>query len=260
MRSAGIDIGAKYTKVVIIEDGDIISKAMAITGFDILKVVNEVLNKAMESAGLVKDDIDVYIATGAGREIIGSQLKIDNVFSEITCAAKGATRLIPSARTVIDIGAEDCRVSRCDEDGVVQDFATNDKCAAGTGTFIETLARILETDVKEIGVLASRATKTIPINAQCTIFTESEVISLIHHFKAKKEDIARSVLEALAGRIAGIVRRVGVERDVVIVGEPANCGELVRLLGSDLNIDIRVPESPGYVCALGAAILGLERG
>jgi len=259
MRSVGIDVGARYTKVVVIEDGNVIGRAKVITGFDIVKAAKDALGAAFEGAGIRESDVDVMVATGMGREgIKGAIAGIKKTYSEITCVAKGAVHLIPTARTVIDIGAEDCRAIKCDEKGVVQDFATNDKCAAGTGTFLETLAKILQVDVAELSDLSLKSTQTIPINAQCTVFAESEVVSLIHHFKAKKEDIARAVLEALASRISGIVQRVGVEKDVVVVGGPANSTALVKLLGEDLGVDLKTPENPEYVCALGAALFGLE--
>ena len=168
--------------------------------------------------------------------------------------ALGGFSLFPSARTIIDVGAEEGRAVRCDERGRMVDFVINDKCAAGAGTFVEAMARALETKLEEMGPLSLKAKKAVPMNAQCTVFAESEVVSLIHS-RVAKEDIARAIHDAMAGRIASMVLRVGVEKEVVLVGGVALNQGFVKPLQNELNTDLIVPEFPEYVGALGAAII-----
>jgi benzoyl-CoA reductase subunit D len=178
--------------------------------------------------------------------------------TEVGADAKGATFLFPTARTVIDVGAEEGRGIRCDENGKVVDFVVNEKCAAGAGAFTEAMARALELKLEEMGALSLQATKAVPMNAQCTVFAESEVVSLVHA-KTPKTDIVRAVHDAIASRIISMVRRVGVEKEVVLIGGMARNIGFVDSLKRGLEMDLVVPDEPEFVGALGAALIAAER-
>ena len=260
MITAGVDVGAKYVKIVLLEDGkNVLTRANGIVGFDILKSATEVFEKGLLDAGLKRDQIVQVVATGMGRKAIQKKPPINagEIVPEVIADAKGTYHLIPTAKTVIDVGAEEGRGVKVGENGKVKDFVINERCAAGAGTFIETMARALEVGVKDMGPLALRATKAIPMNAQCCVFAESEVVTLIHS-KVSKEDIAKAIHDAMAGRIASMVLRIGVEKDVVLIGGVARNPGFLPPLKKELNTEIIVPEHPEYVGALGAALLALE--
>ena len=166
--------------------------------------------------------------------------------------ARGVVRLVPSAKTVIDVGAEEGRAIKISPEGKVLDFAINEKCAAGTGTFVDTMSRALEIPVEEMAEISLQSTRSIPMNAQCAVFGESEVVSLIHQ-KTPKQDIARAVHDAIAGRVGSVARIVGLENDVVMIGGVARNIGFVESLKRELGIDVQVPEAPDFVGALGAA-------
>jgi len=253
--TAGIDMGSKNVKVVILKDGQILSKGLIPSGFDQKTAAEKIFNEVLKKAGLSYSDIDYVVATGAGKDIA------PNANSEISVMgadALGGAFLYPSARTIIDVGAEVARAVRCDEKGKMIDFVVNEKCAAGAGTFIEAMARTLEVKLEEIGPLSLKAEKTVSMSAQCTIFAESEVVSLIHE-KISKADIARAIHDAIANRIASMARRLGIQRDVVLVGGVAKNVGFVTSLQRTLGIDLLLPEEPEFVGALGAALAPLKR-
>ena len=252
MITAGIDIGARNSKVAIIKDDkEILALACVITGFNQKASAEEALNTACQDAGISVNDIDRFISTGAGKSATPYNAK---EITEIGAAAKGAHFLSPTAKTVIDIGAEEGRAVKLDEAGNVKDFAVNEKCAAGAGSFIEIMARTLESSVEEFAILSINSTKTVPMNAQCTIFAESEAVSLIHA-NTSLEDIARAIHDAMADRIAGVVHRVGIEKDVLLGGGVAHNRGFIESFKRALKLDtILVPESPEYIGAIGAAL------
>jgi benzoyl-CoA reductase subunit D len=216
--TAGIDCGSKNTKVVLLDESKILSTASVLSGFDQEESAEQALNSALEKAGIKRDDIKHITATGAGMEAIF--FATDNI-TTITCDGRGAFFLFPSARTVIDIGAEEGLVVKLDDKGKVKDFGINEKCAAGAGAFIEAMSRALEVGIETMGELSLKSTKQIPMNAQCTIFAESEVVSLIHQ-KTSKEDIIRAVHDAIADRNTSMVRQIGIEKEVALIGGVAN--------------------------------------
>jgi len=190
------------------------------------------------------------ISTGAGRmDAPGDPLEI----TEVTAAAMGAVHLDGSARTVIDVGAEEGRAIKTSAEGKVVDFAINEKCAAGSGAFTEAMARALETPVEKIGPLSLESSQAIPMNAQCAVFAESEVVSLLHA-KTPKPDIARAVHDAIANRIVSMARKVGVNEEVVIIGGVAKNVGFIASVERELDIKVRIPEDPDFVSALGAAL------
>lgn len=255
MNVAGIDCGAKFVKALILTDDKVLAKSSVLSGFDLKSAVNETLDHALQEAGLSREDIVYITATGTGKE---AATFVQTTVTEVGANARALNVLFPSVRTVIDVGAEEGRAIRINERGKVVDFAINEKCAAGAGTFTETMARALEIDLEAMGSLSLKSQKAVPMNAQCAVFAESEVVSLIHA-KHSKEDIARAVHDAIADRIASLARKIGIERDVALVGGVARNAGFVDSLKRDLEVDLFIPEDPEFSCALGAAMIGAER-
>jgi len=252
--TAGIDMGSKNVKVMVLKDGQILAKNLAPSGFDQKATAEKVFNDALRKASLSRDDIGHIVVTGAGKDVAPYA---NSEISMVGADALGGNFLYPSVRTVIDVGAETSRAVRCDEKGRMIDFVINEKCAAGSGTFIEAMARALEVKLEEVGPLSLKAKKTISMNAQCTIFAESEVVSLIHE-KASKADIARAIHDSIANRITSLARRLGIQKDVVLVGGVARNVGFITSLQRTLGVDLLVPEEPEFVGALGAALAPLK--
>jgi len=254
MITAGVDCGAKTVKAVILDGDRILGSSMVVAGGDTLEAVQQAYQEAIELAGVSREKVERVVATGCGRLQVGFH---QDTVTELSADARGAVFLFPNARTVIDVGAEEARALRVDSQGRLVDFVVNDRCAAGAGAFLEAMARALEVKLEEMGPLALAATKRVCINAQCTVFAESEVVSLVHA-NTPKPDMARAVHDAIAERIASLVRRVGVEPEVVLVGGVGRNVGLVQALSGLLGVEVRVPEQPELVGALGAALLGAE--
>lgn len=258
MITVGIDAGSKNTKVVILKDEKILSTALVLSGFDQEESANKTLNNAIENAGIKREDIKHITVTGAGMDAIS--FADDNV-TTITCDGRGTFFLFPSTRTIIDIGAEEGLVVKLDKNGKVKDFGINEKCAAGAGAFIEAMSRALEVDIEVMGELSLKSTKKIPMNAQCTIFAESEVVSLIHQ-KTPKEDIIRAVHDAIADRNTSMVRQIGIEKDVALIGGMAKNIGFIDAMNRNLGFELLVPKdriSPEFVSALGAALIAQDK-
>ncbi|MEE9554864.1 MAG: acyl-CoA dehydratase activase [candidate division Zixibacteria bacterium] len=256
MITAGIDMGAKYIKVVILKDDKIIGKSNVPTGFDQTESAGKALEAAAKEAGIEISSIKHIAATGAGRKIAPLA---NSTITEVSVAAKGATYFYPSVRTVIEVGAEEGRVVKCNERGKVEDFAINEKCAAGAGSFTEAMARALELKLEEFGEISLKSDKSIPMNAQCAVFAESEVVSLVHA-KTPKPDIAKAVHDAIASRIVSMVRRVGINEDVALVGGVSYNPGFVDSLKRGLETTVVIPDQAEYIGALGAALAAGERG
>lgn len=255
MTTAGLDCGAKMTKVILLKDGDVLVRAQAVTGFDQKEAIQKVMDEALKKTNLSLDKLDGICATGSGRKVVPYEKK---ELTEVGAAAKAAVFLFPSARTVVDVGAEEGRGIKCDGAGKVIDFAVNEKCAAGAGSFTEAMARALEVSLEDFGKISLESKQAVPMNAQCAVFAESEVVSLVHA-KTSKEDIARSVHDAIASRITSMLRRVGIEKEVVLIGGLALNPGFVDSLRRDLEMEINIPESPEFAGALGAAIAAGEK-
>jgi benzoyl-CoA reductase subunit D len=255
MITAGVDVGAKTVKVVVLDGDRPLARRLVLGGLDTASALEEAFAGALADAGTARGDLASVVATGAGRQEVALA---DDVVTEVTAAARGACFLRPTARTVIDVGAEEGRAVRCTEAGRVEDFAVNEKCAAGAGTFTEAMARALEVPLEELGRMALRSTQTVPMNAQCTVFAESEVVSLLHA-KTPKEDISRAVHDAMASRITSMVRKVGFADDVVVIGGMAKNVGFVDAMKRSLETEVVVPEEPEFVGALGAALIAAER-
>jgi predicted CoA-substrate-specific enzyme activase len=245
---AGIDVGGKNVHIVIAQNGDILAKAGAPSGINKAEAAEKLYDETLKKAGLKREDISQVVATGSSG---GRVAFADGVIPDAAADARGVIKLIPSARTVIDVGAEEGRAIKVSPEGRVLDFAINEKCAAGTGTFVDTMARALEITVEEMAQISLKSTRSIPMNAQCAVFGESEVVSLIHQ-NTSKQDIARAVHYAIAGRVGSVARIVGLENDVVMIGGVANNTGFVESLKRDIGVDVKVPDAPDFVGALGA--------
>lgn len=256
MITAGIDMGAKTTKVVILNDSTIVAKSLVLTGFEQQQAADTAFSQALAAANLKRDDIQQIVATGAGRKAVPW---VKESVTEVSADARAMSFLHPTVRTLIDVGAEEGRAIKCTADGKVADFAVNEKCAAGAGTFVEAMARALELKTEEMGELSLKSTTAVPMNAQCTVFAESEVVSLIHA-KTPKPDIVRAVHDAIANRITSMARRVGVDRDVALIGGVAHNVGFYDALKRGLEAEVLIPADPEYVGALGAALIAKENG
>ena len=255
MITAGIDMGTQSVKVVILKDNKILAQNSVFSGFDPAAAATQAFNKALRNAKLTKSDVQYVMATGAGAEMAPFH---DSTISMMGADAKAATFLFPSARTIVDVGAEEARAVKCDENGLMQSFVVNERCAAGAGTFIEAMARALEVEVQEMGPLALKAKTASPINATCVIFGESDVVSLIHR-QEPKSAIARAIYDAIAERITSMVQRLGVTPDVVLIGGVAKDVGFIASFRRKLAIDVLIPENPEFAGALGAALLAARK-
>jgi benzoyl-CoA reductase subunit D len=252
---AGIDVGAKNVHVVLVSDGDVVAKAVVPSGFDQEESAERGLAEAARAAGATREDITLVAATGAGRKAIPFAAEQP---TEIAADARGAVALYPAARTVIDVGADEARAIRVDGTGKVVDFAINEKCAAGAGAFVEAMSRALEMPLETFAKASLESSQVIPMNAQCTVFAESEVVSLIHA-NTLPADIARAVHDAMASRVSTMVRRVGIQDPVMLAGGAALNAGFVKSLSEALGgVDINVPADAPYLGAHGAALIAWE--
>ena len=243
MISVGLDVGSRTIKMVTF-DGTIRDAAVIETRANPLRRCQELMSgKTFER----------LVVTGYGRHLVAPALG-GEIVSEIRAFAIGARYLYPDCRTVIDIGGQDCKVILLSEKGEVQKFEMNDRCAAGTGKFLEVMANTLEVPINELGNLALSASRTVQINSLCTVFAESEVVSLIARGE-EASPIALGLHDGIATRIATMARRVGIKERVVFAGGAALNQCLCKLVGEKLGIELTVPPEPQTVGAIGAAIL-----
>ncbi len=256
MYTAGIDIGSVSTEVVILGEEGVMGYSVLASQVDIENTAREALDVAIKMAGLNRKDVTFAVATGYGRNNVPYANK---QVTEITCHAVGAHHLFPGTRTIIDIGGQDSKAIALVADGPsgprVVDFCMNDKCAAGTGRFLEVMANVLDVDIKEMGPLSQRSTKEINISSMCTVFAESEVISLIHQ-KHPKEDIVSGLHTAIARKVLSLVQRLDIKEDVTLTGGVMkNIGVVEKLQQELAPRRVNLPEEPQIVGAIGAALL-----
>lgn len=254
MITAGIDMGASSVKTIILRGDEVIGQGSAVMEIDRLKSAKAGFQNALENAKITKEEIDKIVATGIGRKVVDFA---DRDSTVVGCDGRGVVERHPGVKTLIDIGANEARAIKCDVSGKVIDFAVNEKCAAGSGAFIEAMSRAMEVSLEDFAVLSLQSEKTIPINAQCAVFAESEVVSLVHD-ETDRKDICRAVHDAIATRIASMARRVKVEEEVALIGGVAYNKGLIDSLERELKITFTVPEEPDYIGALGAALLARE--
>lgn len=252
---AGIDCGAKNTKTVLLNDGKIIGRGAVVTGFDHGAAIQDAMASACKNAGISEKDVMRRGGTGSGKNAVRPALMVNDIEAIGRCAGF----YFPDARTVLDVGAEEGRAAKLDERGNGVDFVLNEKCAAGAGVFIEAMSRALEIPLTEMGHLALKSEKGIPMNAQCAVFAECEVVGLIHA-GAEKRDICKAIHDAMASRIVSMVRRIGVNPEVVMLGGVAHNAALVDAVRRQLAIQkLLIPEHPEFGAAVGAALIAEER-
>lgn len=254
MYFAGVDIGSTMTKVVLMDkSGNLLSAIKGPTGPEHRQLANEVMRQALEQASLQINDISYIVATGYGRLNVPFA---DRQITELSCHARGVSSLFLSVRTAIDIGGQDAKCMKI-ADGRLTNFVMNDKCAAGTGRFLEVTAATLGIRLEDMGGISLKATKKIQISNLCTIFAQQEVVALLSHGE-KPENILAGLHDALASRVAALARRLGIEPDLVLTGGVAKNIGMVRAMKESLGCEILVPEEPLLTGALGAAILAKE--
>lgn len=247
----GVDIGSTSSKVAIINgQGEILAVRIVNmgTGTDAILTARE---QALAEASLTLADIDYTIATGYGRMTYQGA---DKQITEITCHAKGVSRLYPGARTIIDIGGQDAKVIRLNEKGEVENFAMNEKCAAGTGRFLEVMARVLGCDLNALSDLAEQAEIEVSISSVCTVFAESEVISKLAS-GTKRADVARGAHRAVAKRVAGMCSRVGYQSPIVMTGGGALNLNFASCISDELGQTVIPIERAQAAGAIGAALM-----
>jgi predicted CoA-substrate-specific enzyme activase len=252
MIAAGCDVGSLTTKAVILNHTRIVGQALIRSSFDPAQSAREVMEKALNTAKLGMKDIGFCVGTGYGHERIPF---VHKSVSEISCHAAGAHFLLPSVRTIIDIGGQDCKATRLDAAGGVVKFFTNDKCASGTGRFLEVMAKLLGLDLSELGKISAESRNPVNLAATCTAWAQAEVI--VHlNTKTPKADLAAGINEAMAARVAILAKAVGVEKDVCMTGGVAKNIGVVQALEKQLSVPIRrLRVDPQLIGALGAAVI-----
>lgn len=254
MYFAGVDIGSTMTKVALIDESShLISAVKGPTGPEHRQLANEVMRQALEKVSLQIDDISCIVATGYGRVNVPFA---DRQITELSCHARGVFSIFPNVRTAIDIGGQDAKCMKIDNGRLIS-FVMNDKCAAGTGRFLEVTAATLGVKLEDMGDIALKATKRIQISNLCTIFAQQEVVALLSRGE-RLEDIVAGLHNALASRVAALAQRLGIEPDLVLTGGGAKNTGMVRAVKESLGRELLVPEEPLLTGALGAAILAGE--
>lgn len=253
MITAGIDIGSLTAKAVVLFNDHSFSYAIRPTGIDIPHVAKSVIGEALHKRHIPFEKIDKLVSTGYGRISIPFETEI---VTEITCNAVGVHYFYPGARLIVDIGGQDSKVITLNERGKVVQFAMNDKCAAGTGKFLEVAAETLGVSLNDLGEISSRSTQNITINNTCTVFAQTEIVSLIAQ-KVSKEDIAAGLHRSIVSRVYPLITSVNPQRDgnMVMTGGVAKNRAIVALLENMLGRPVWVPDNPQITTAYGAALI-----
>lgn len=245
----GIDSGIRTTKAVVLRDGKLCARAKVATDWEPEEAAHAARREVLAQVGIAEDELAGEAVTGIGKE----KVSIERKLSGINAAALGARAYDPTCRAVIDLGAEGIRAIGIDEAGTPGNFAVNDKCASGAGAFLETMARILDEPVGELGTLGSQRTEDVSVDTQCVVFAESEVISLIHR-QVPAPSIIHAIHKGLANKVGTIALRAGVGEPLLMIGASAANADLVACLEEKLGAAIQVPEDHEFVSAWGAAL------
>ncbi len=256
--TAGIDVGSTYTKSLILdEENKIAGKAMIKTGFQLAKAAQEAYSNALSEINLKEDDISYIVSTGFGRHQVPFK---DIAVTDLTASARGTTFFFPDTKTVLDVGGQTMKASRLDERAKVKSFRLNDKCAAGTGAFLEKTAFYMGYSTEEIGPLVSTSKKPMPISGVCAVFAESEVINHLSHGSAPA-DIMFGAIHSLVGRSVQLMKRVKMESEFTLIGGILKFEVMGQVIQDQLkeNVNVPPPDIVQYIAALGAAILGHQR-
>jgi predicted CoA-substrate-specific enzyme activase len=252
---AGVDAGMYSVKVVLLAEEQVCAEMVCPCGVEsVTQVAEKGLETAVAQAGISLSSVGYVVATGRGKAYVpfANESALD-----FMCLAQGIHRVLPSVHSVLDIGAEKALAARCSQ-GKVLSMAVNDQCAAGTGTYLQMVSEILEVPIEKMGELFLESTEDLQMNSTCTVFAETEIISLIHS-KRKREDIVRGAYRALALRLYPILARVGIERDVALSGGVALHIGVRRTIDEVLGYQVLVPQNPLTVSALGAAVIAEKR-
>jgi len=254
---AGFDVGSLSTKAVIMKNNKLAGTAIIKSGPKPVVSANMVMKKLLDDTGFAQNDIKSAVGTGYGREKI---VFIDHAISEISCHSKGARWFVPSARTIIDIGGQDCKVIKLDTDGNITKFITNDKCASGTGRFLDVMAKVMNIDVSELGKLSQKSTKPIAFASICTVWAQADVIKHINS-RRPAEDICAGINVAMANRVSMLTNAVKVENDICMTGGVAKNKGVVKALSSILGCKIKKIKKtdPQLIGAIGAALFAQEK-
>jgi predicted CoA-substrate-specific enzyme activase len=258
IHTAGIDIGSTYTKAIVIdENGTIVGRAMEPTGFRLAEIATTVCERAAAEAGIHPDDLAYTVATGFGRH---QAPRADVRVTDLTSAARGAAFLFPGTRTILDVGGQTMKATRLGAGGKVDSFRLNDKCAAGTGAFLEKTAHYMGYQLEEIGPLVATSKEAAPISGVCAVFAESEVINHLSNGVAPA-DIMYGAVVSLVGRSVQLMKRVHMEPEFTLIGGIMRFGTMARVVREAVEAEVNVPppEMVQYVSALGAALLGRRR-
>ncbi|MEM2870426.1 MAG: acyl-CoA dehydratase activase [Thermoplasmata archaeon] len=257
--TAGVDVGSTYTKVSILADGKVVGYAVVPTGADAEAAAAECLKRALEMARLKRPDVQYIVSTGYGRKLVQLTIANESV-SEIMANAAG-TRFIAAdkgIRTILDIGGQDTKIISLDAKGNMVKFQMNDRCAAGTGRFLEVMARVLEIPLDQLGPESLKSKNPVTISSTCTVFAKSEVASMLAR-RVPKEDIAAGIHKSMAERMAIMARKVGVVERVFFDGGPARNIGMRKAMEDELKVKLVVPEMPQIVTSIGAARIAAER-
>jgi (R)-2-hydroxyacyl-CoA dehydratese activating ATPase len=256
--TAGIDVGSTYTKVVILDGANAqVGRALVKTGFRLGEAASRALQQALEQASLAQTDLAYIATTGYGRY----QVAFRNVHvTDLTAAARGAQRLFPNTRTILDVGGQTMKASRVDDAAKVKSFRLNDKCAAGTGAFLEKTARYMGFNTDEIGPLAATSKTAVPISGVCAVFAESEVINCLSQGNSPA-DIMHGAIVSLVDRSVQLMKRVQMEPEVTLIGGILRFETMARVVREKLAMNVNVPDGElvQFVSALGAALLARHR-
>ncbi len=252
---AGVDVGSAAAKALILDnDGAVLGDAVLPSGGNLAEAARRVLAQAAARAGIVPEQCVAIVATGYGRERVAERTR---AVTEITCHARGARELHPGVRSVVDIGGQDSKAIALDGRGRVLRFEMNDKCAAGTGRFLEVMARLLELELDALGASALRSRAPVTISSTCTVFAESEVISHLAQNQAV-DDIVLGLCRAIASRVFGLASRARLEAPTIMTGGVARNQGVVRAMEALMGAEIHVPEKPQLAGAYGAALIALD--
>lgn len=254
MLFVGIDIGSITAKAALMENNTLLETHLIFTGYNILQAGEKVFDELLDKAGITKNKVSAIVSTGYGRKSVSFA---DKAITEITCHGAGANFLNPEIRGIIDVGGQDSKAIRLDNQGNVIDFSMNDKCAAGTGRFLEVMARALEVDLDQIGDISLKADKPSKISSICTVFAESEVISMITR-RQKRENIVAGIHESAAARVASLANKVRLVEPVMMTGGVARNRGMVKALEDRLKFKLQVSDSAQENGAIGAAVLAAQ--
>ena len=256
--TSGIDVGSTYTKAVILKDGsEIVSRAMLNTGFRLEEAARKAWHTALEQAGLKESDSSYLVTTGFGRHQVSFR---DVNVTDINASARGAAYFFPKTRTILDVGGQTMKAIQLTEEGKVKSFRLNDKCAAGTGAFLEKTARYMGYKTEEIGTLAAVSKTAVPISGVCAVFAESEVINHLSQGMSPS-DIMYGSIVSLVARSVQLLKRVGMNPEFTLVGGILRFESMAAVVREQIKTEVNVAEGDlvQYVTALGAAILGRRR-